>query len=35
MKSKKNGTKENVCKWFYFCMKMKKKRHYSAENVFF
>jgi hypothetical protein len=37
MKSKKNGTKENVGKWFYFWMKKKEKKkwHYNAENVFF
>jgi hypothetical protein len=26
MKSKKNGTKESLCKWFYFWMKMKQKK---------
>jgi hypothetical protein len=36
MKSKKNGTKENVGKWFYFWMKIKlKKKDIITQWMFF
>jgi hypothetical protein len=31
---KEKWNKENLCKWFYFLMKMKKKDN-KAENGFF
>jgi hypothetical protein len=35
MKSKKNGTKENVGKWFYFWMKIKLKKKDIMQRMFF
>ena len=35
MKSKKNGTKQNVGKWFYFLMKIKFKKDIITQRIFF